>query len=264
LHYNIEIYQTDGGRAGTYQEASLQYYSNRQDRPRALRVALGLMALPLPFQPETFRPTNQHYAVWDQTVGGNPFAFFDPKNQLQLGLGRETRGTSVTLAAVQGREKHSFVPERGLDTMLALKHVAGPLVFNAFTYSGVRALPGGDDRFTRSGFALNLYTGRLSFENFLQQGFNTNANGDGAGIHSSGGFSQLRYGFPNRTELLARYDGVAATDGTFGRAFIFGAARRFGRGFRVEAEDVLSTSPTHNALGIVFDFSLTNGSGASY
>ena len=44
--------------------------------------------VPLPVDPESFRETAQHYAIFDRTIGENPFNFFESK----IGV---PRGTSL-------------------------------------------------------------------------------------------------------------------------------------------------------------------------
>ena len=102
-----QFYITDGGRPGSTREAWVQYSSPGAFAGAPVRATLGAITLPLPVDPETFRQTNQHYAVFDQTVGANPFALIDPRNAASLAFGSPVRGPSATLVAVQGHDPHS-------------------------------------------------------------------------------------------------------------------------------------------------------------
>ena len=87
-----QFYLTDGGRPGSVREAWVQYAPHGTIGGAPLRVTAGSITLPLPVDPETFRQTNEHYAIFDQTVGANPFAFIDARLERTFALRAEAIG----------------------------------------------------------------------------------------------------------------------------------------------------------------------------
>ena len=262
-----QLYMIDGGRNGSMREAWVQYESPGSFAGAPVRATAGSITLPLPVDPETFRQTNQHYAVFDQTVGANPFAFIDPRNAASIALGNPVRGPAITVVAAQGHDPHSGLAQTGTDRMFQAQEAFGGLVVSVYDYAGRRDLgPVGDD-FRRRAFGVNLYRGRLAVETLLQTGFDTSPNGDGVGVASSGGFLQLRYQLPRATFAIVRYDGVNDTGGSgFGRSLTIGVNRLISRGVRVGLEDVIRHGPqaTHT-LNATLGFGISNtriGSGA--
>ena len=262
-----QFYLIDGGRNGSTREAWLQYASPGSFAGAPVRATVGSITLPLPVDPETFRQTNQHYAVFDQTVGANPFAFIDPRNAASIALGNPVRGPAMTLVAAQGHDPHSGMAQTGTDRMFQAQEAFGGVVLSIYDYAGRRELGPIGDNFRRRAFGVNLYRGRLAVETLLQTGFDTSPNGDGVGVASSGGFLQLRYQLPRGTFAIVRYDGVNDTSGTgFGRSLTIGATRLLSRGVRVGMEDVIRHGPqaTHT-LNATLGFGVSNtrqGSGA--
>jgi hypothetical protein len=262
-----QLYLIDGGRPGSTREAWIQYASPGSFAGAPVRATVGSITLPLPVHPETFRQTNRHYAVFDQTVGANPFAFIDPRNAASLALGSPVRGPSVTLVAAQGHDPHSGLSQTGTDRMIAAQEAIGGLVLSAYDYAGRRELGAIGDDFRRRAVGVNLYRGRLAVETLLQTGFNTSPNGDGVGIASSGGFLQLRYQLPRATFVIVRYDGVDDTSGgAFARSLTIGATRLVSQGMRVGLEDVIAHGPrTTHTLNATLGFGVSSarvGSGA--
>jgi hypothetical protein len=261
-----DFYMLDGGRPGSTREAWAQYSSPGSLAGAPVRLTVGAITLPLPDDPETFRQTNQHYAIWDQTVGANPFTFIDPHNAAMLALGSPVRGPSVSLLAVQGHDQLSGLPRTGTDRMMQAQEALGGVVVSAYDYADRRALGPIGDAFRRDGVGLNLYRGNLAVEGVLQTGFDTSPNGDGVGIASSGGFLQLRYHLPRATFLILRYDGVNDTSGNFSRSLTIAASRLVSRGLRLEVEDVVQHGGrTTNTLNSSLGFGVSNtriGSGA--
>jgi hypothetical protein len=267
LSVAAQFYLIDGGRPGSTREAWIQYASPGSFAGAPVRATVGSITLPLPVDPETFRQTNNHYAIFDQTVGANPFALIDPRNAASLALGSPVRGPSMTFVAAQGHDPHSGLPRTGTDRMVQAQEAIGGLVVSAYEYAGRRELgPIGDD-FRRRALGLNLYRGRLAVETLLQTGFDTSPDGDGIGVASSGGFVQLRYQLPRATFAIVRYDGVNDTSGGgFARSLTIGANRLISRGVRVGLEDVIrhDTRTTHT-LNATVGFGVSNtrlGSGA--
>lgn len=251
LSYNSEVYLLDGGRIGSGREAWLEYQSRQTQRlPVTLRA--GLQVLPIPVDPERFRETNAHYALYDQTVGSNPFTFFDPHNALRVSLGHETHGLYASFLGVDPHDPASSLARGPMDRMAALQDTLGENVLSAYRYDGTRVLPGGNDRFTRTGYGYATYRGRATVTAVLQQGFDSNAGAGRFETSSSGGFVQGRYQISTTGFAIARYDGVNDSAGNFSRSFTFGGGAIFARAFRVEIEDSVTHVPqTHNALSIV-------------
>ncbi|HEY4438961.1 MAG TPA: hypothetical protein VGN14_00815 [Candidatus Elarobacter sp.] len=261
-----QFYTTDGGVPGSTREAWVQYLSPGNFAGGPVRLTVGSITLPLPVDPETFRQTNNHYAIFDQTVGANTFAFIDPRNAASLGLGSPVRGPSATFVAAQGHDPHSGMPVTGTDRMIQVQEAVGGLVVSGYDYRGRRSLGAIDDAFKRQGVGLNLYRGRLAIETLLQTGFDTSPNGDGLGISSSGGYAQLRYQLPHATFALLRYDGVNDSEGNFSRSLTVGLTHLLTRGLRVGAEDVITHVPqAKHTLALTLGFGVSNtkvGSGA--
>ncbi len=261
-----QFYVLDGGRPGSTREAWMQYASPGAFAGAPVRLTVGAITLPLPDDPETFRQTNQHYAIWDQTVGANPFTFIDPHNAAMLALGSPVRGPSISIVAAQGHDQLSGLPQTGTDRMMQAQEAFRGVVLSAYNYAGRRELgPIGDD-FQRNGIGLNVYRGNLAVEGVLQTGFDTSPNGDGVGIASSGGFLQLRYHLPRATFIILRYDGVNDTSGNFSRSLTIAASRLITSGLRLEVEDVVQHGGrTTNTFNSSLGFGISNtriGSGA--
>ena len=261
-----QFYTTDGGVPGSTREAWVQYATRGTFAGAPVRLTTGSITLPLPVDPETFRQTNEHYAIFDQTVGANPFAFIDPRNAASLALGSPVRGPSVTLVAAQGHDPHSGLPQTGVDRMLQVQQATGGVVLSVYDYAGRRSLGPIGEAFRRDGVGLNFYRGRLALETLLQTGYDTSPNGDGVGIASSGGFAQLRYQLPHATFALLRYEGVSDTGGSFSRSLTVGMTHLLGRGLRAGVEDVIQHNPrTTHTLNLTLGFGVSNtrvGSGA--
>ncbi|MDQ6941749.1 MAG: hypothetical protein M3169_04440 [Candidatus Eremiobacteraeota bacterium] len=234
--YFAEQYVVDGGVPGR----SRDFWAAWRATPDGARIPLtvrgGQFTLDLPVDPETFRETTDHFAIWDQTAGGNPFAFFEPKMGLSVTAGDEGRGLSASVAALRGREAGSGLPARGLDRALYVRHVMPNVVLTAYRYDGTRPVDGVDDRFRRTGYGVAITRGRAQFDAVYQHGFDTHASAGGA-LVSSGGFAQLRYELDARWFALARYDGTQDTG--FARALTAGFGYRVARNARLNAFDTL-------------------------
>lgn len=242
LSYFFEQYLVDGGAPGARREA---WASLRLD-PDAARIPLALRAgsftLPLPLDPETFRESYQHYAVWDQVVGVNPFTFFAPKIGVSALAGNRGRGTSLIAAALQGHDEQSGLPARGIDTMFSVQHVMGPVTLSAYHYAGTR--PGlVADAFARQGAGAVLVSGRFEVDSVFQTGHDSSADGAGVAARSAGGFSQIRYQFSPYVFGLARYEGTADGTGAFSRDFVGLLGTRIGHRERLTIEDVVQHVP---------------------
>jgi hypothetical protein len=261
-----QFYVVDGGQIGAVREAWAQYSTRGAFGGAPVRFTLGSITLPLPVDPETFRQTNQHYAVFDQTVGANPFTLIDPHNAATIAVGNPVRGSSATFVAADGHDKQSGLPRNGTDRMIQAQEAIGGVVLSVYDYMGERRLGDVPDAFQRRGAGLNYYHGRLAVETLLQTGFNSSPNGDGAGIASSGGFAQVRWQLPRGTFAIVRYDGVNDSSGGFGRTLTVGGTRLLSRGLAFEAEDVIARGErTTHTLNASLRFGVSNtriGSGA--
>ena len=264
ITYFVQPYVVDGGVPGSMREAWVQYSTRGLFHGAPVRLTAGAVTLPLPVDPETFRQTNQHYAIFDQTVGANPFNLIDPHNAVTLGVGNEVHGTSIVTALVQSHDQLSGLASAGSDRMVYAQHAMGGLTLAAYAYDGKRDVGPVLDEFRRHALALNAYRGRWALETLLQTGYDSSPNGDGVGAASSGGYAQLRYRFDSATFGIVRYDGVADTTGTFERSLTVAATRRIGKGLRLGAEDVIrhgerTTHEFHATLG----FGITNSKAGS-
>ncbi len=255
----VQPYVIDGGRPGAMREAWAQYMSHGGLRGEPVRLTAGSLTLPLPVDPETFRQTNNHYAIFDQAVGGNPFTLIDPHNAVSVGLGNEAHGTSMTTAFVQAHDKNSGLASAGTDMMVYAQHAMGGVTVGGYAYDGHRNLGPVMDDFHRRAVAVNAYRGRWALETLMQTGYDSSPNGDGVGIGSSSGYAQVRYRFDSATFGIVRYDGVSDTSGSFERSLTVAATRRIGKWLRLGAEDVIRHGgATTNQLNLTLGFGMTN------
>ena len=248
LSYFFEQYLVDGGRPGSTRDAWVSY-SARPFAERPFALTLGSFTLPLPVEPETFRDSAQHYAIFDQTVGNNPFNFFDDKIGTSIAYGNPERGSSATFALLQGHDRQSGLQTTGLDTMLYAQHAAGPLTLSAYRYGGTRALGLLADRFWRQGYGLSAVRSKLSVDAVVQTGNDTHASAGGNALQSSGGFLQLRYEMNNPSYFIYRLDGTNDPTNGFARSSVFLYGRRFSHNTRFTVENDLSHTPrTRNTM----------------
>jgi hypothetical protein len=242
--YFAEQYVVDGGLPGRTRDLWAGWRAAPDGARIPVTVRGGQFTLDLPLDPETFRETTDHYAVWDQTAGGNPFSFFAPKMGLTASVGDQSRGLSASAAALRGHEPASGLPTRGIDRYLYLQHSGPNLVLSAYRYDGTRPVDGADDRFWREGYGAVLVQGRMRVDAVYQHGYDVHADRDGA-LRSSGAFVQFRYEPAPRWFALARYD--ATHDRSFARALIAGAGYRVARNARLTVFDTLHTDSATGA-----------------
>jgi hypothetical protein len=249
-NYFVEQYIVDGGVHGNLREAWFNARLTPPDAAVPFDLRAGQCTLPLPVDPESFRETAKHYAVFDQTVGANPFNFFDPKPGLSAHFGRYDRGLNFEFSALEGHDVQSGLPAAGIDLMQTVHELLGPLDLSMYRYAGRRNIapgmldPGGvsDDRFTRTGLGLRFAAGRWTSESVLQQNTDTNIDGLGTALHSSGGFSQLRYAITTKLFGLVRYDGTNDDSG-FSRSTTALLGYRLSHNSRITIEDVIAHDP---------------------
>jgi hypothetical protein len=234
--YFAEQYAVDGGLPGRTRDLWAAWRITPDSARIPVSIRGGQFTLDLPVDPETFRETTDHYAIWDQTAGENPFAFFEPKAGLTVSAGDQGRGFSGSVAAVRGHEPGSGLPSRGIDRYLYAQHAAGNVLLSAYRYDGARPVDGTDDRFWRAGAGLSITQGRARFDAVYQRGYDAHASADGA-LVSSGAFAQLRYDLSSRMFAIARYDGTQ--DSAFSRALIAGAGYRLAHNARLTVFDTV-------------------------
>jgi len=193
-------------------------------------LQLGQFTLPLPSDPETARPTENHYAIFDQTVGGNPFNLFDDRIGVNAGYGNRFAG--VRALALKGG-----------DTMFAAR--IGPAAFSlsAYQYRGVRTFGPVADSFVRRAVALTSSAGKLQTAFLIQTGNDSSPFGFGDPASSSGGYLQEEWTAGDRWSATARYDGTDGPDGLFRSTTLSLSYRPYDRA-RWTIEYVLETQPS--------------------
>lgn len=196
--YYAEQYLVDGGRPGKTRDAYLEYLSDPMQAWKGTggvgvrwEALAGQFTLPLPVDPETMRPTENHYAVFDQIVGDNPFNFFDPR--IGIDVGAVLRDAELRVLFIKGHDPQSGLPTAKPDTMFAARLGSDRLALFGYAYLGTRPLGQTNDAFRRRGIALKSVTGRSRFTALLQTGLDTDANAAGNAVFSSGGFVQEEY-----------------------------------------------------------------------
>jgi len=247
-----EQYVVDGGEPGALRDLWINDRLNPWNAKIPAYVQAGSFTLPLPVDPETFRETYQHYTIYDQTVGENPFNFFDPKAGVKVTFGDTLRGFNAQLFAGPGYDRLSGLAKTGTDTMAFLTDVMGPATPGFYHYAGERPTAAGSlDHFTRNGYSIVIETGRWTSESLLQSGWDSDS-GNGSGAASNGGFTQLRYAFDRRLFALARYEGTSETlPETFTRDGVVLLGYGLTRNSRITIEDVISHSPqTNNTMNL--------------
>ena len=240
-NYFFEQYVLDGGLHGNIREAWVGSFVTSLDARIPIYVRGGQFTLPVPVDPESFRESAAHYAVFDQTIGANTFNFFDPKFGVSARLGQTDRGFNLELSALNGHDPQNGLPTIGLDTMAVLHDVMGPFDLSVYRYAGRRGEA--SDTFTRTGIGLRYNHGRWTSESVLQENRDANADGRGTAEHSSGGFTQLRYAITPKLFTLARVDGTQAATNGFTRSLTTLLGYRLSHNARVTLEDVLVRAP---------------------
>lgn len=249
--YFVEQYVVDGGEQGLLRDAWVDDRVNSWNARVPVSVQAGSFTLPLPVDPETFRETAQHYALFDQAIGNNPFTFFDPKIGVKATIGDTLRGMSLQAFAGPGHDRQSGLATIGTDTMLALGDAMGGATPSIYRYRGVRPDPSGvDDHFVRTGYALVASAGRWTSESVLQTGWDSSVNG--VGVASSGGLTQLRYAFNRRCFALARYESTNDANGV-ARDGVIALGYAPLRNARVTVEDAIAhPGYTTNTMNLQF------------
>ncbi|HEY8296822.1 MAG TPA: hypothetical protein VIG32_02200 [Candidatus Baltobacteraceae bacterium] len=246
LNYRVEQYAIDGGRIGSTRDAYVAYSSDplaawRETRRPTIGVTVGQFTLPLPDDPETMRPTQNHYAVFDQTVGSNPFVFFDDRLGVQIG------------ASLRDADAHLVAATNG-DRMLAARVGTPELSLHGYAYRGARALGTVRDAFWRRGVAVTSVRGKARTSLLAQTGKDSSADGRGNAAFSSGGYAQEEWAFSDRLIGVVRYDS-ANTAGSPLRSTTFALNFRPFDRVRFSVEGVFATRPaTQRTLNVAWLF----------
>jgi hypothetical protein len=253
-NYFVEQYLVDGGEPGLLRDLWVNYRANPWTEETPIWAQAGQFTLPLPVDPETFRETYQHYAIYDQQVGNNPFDFFTPKFGGKISVGDTLNGTNVQLFAGPGHDRQSGLVTLGTDFMGYGQQVVGPFTFSLYHYQGER--PDGPnfvDRFNRTGYGLVFNKGKWTSESLYQIGYDTNCQATFSGCPSSGGFTQLRYAMSPRLFALARYEGTDDPTGGFTRDGVLLLGYGPTHNSRITIEDVIAHVPrTTNTMNLQF------------
>ena len=254
--YLAEQYVVDGGMPGLLRDGWVIDRINPWSARIPVYVQGGQFTLPLPVDPETFRDTYQHYAIYDQTVGQNPFTFFDPKIGARVSFGDPLRGLNAQFFAGPGHDRQSGLATTGTDWMGYAQQAMGPLALSLYRYEGTRPLADGSlNRFGRTGYAV-VYDDhkRWEIDNVLQTGWDSNCEISGfAGCSSSGGFTQLRYAFNKRLYALGRYEGTNDPSNGFSRDAVLLLGYGPTENSRVTLEDVIEhAAQTAHTLNLQF------------
>jgi hypothetical protein len=239
--YFAEVYAVDGGVPGVARDVWYAYRATSDGARIPVTLRAGQFTLPLPLDPEAFRETTEHYAIWDQTAGQNPFNFFSPKIGGQIAIGNPARALAGTVNFLQGHDTQSGLPAHGVDTMVTLRRDLGDWSLTAYRYDGSRSLHGSGfndtqqvdyrDRFWRNGFGVTWARGATEVDAVYQTGNDTAADVYGNALLSSGGFLQLRRALGTRAFAIARWD--ATQDASFGRLITAGLGYRLSRNTRL-------------------------------
>ncbi len=257
--YLVEQYVVDGGLPGLTRDAWVYDRVNPWSARIPVYVQAGSFTLPLAVDPETFRDTYQNYTPYVQTVGSNPFNFFDPKVGVRLSVGDPLRGLNGQIFVGPGHDRQSGLPTDGTDSMGYAQDAIGPLTLSTYRYQGVRPTPAGPDNFWRMGYGI-VYDqwGRLSSETVLQQGWDSTCGvSPSAGCSSSGGFTQVRYQFNRRLFVLGRYEGTNDTVTGLSRDGVLLIGYGPTENSRVTIEDVIQHIPqTTHTMNAQFSLAL--------
>lgn len=244
FNYFLEQYAIDGGTPGLPRDAWLQYNSGES------HIRAGQFTLPLPVDPETQRDTESHYLAFDQTVGDNRFAFFDPRAGIDAYIDRGD--LSAHLVAAQSSDRQSGNAPAGIDLMGALSKSSGPSTFYAYRYQGQRLLSGTRDAFYRQGFGAQYEFQKLTLTGVVQHGYDGDP-GSGSAAASSASFVEARYAFSDSLAAVARYD--RAWDAISGSQHqtVLSLVARPARNMRFTVEDQITHHHTLN-LGWLFAY----------
>jgi hypothetical protein len=208
VSYRLEQYLIDGGVPGLTRDAFLHFTSRPTfgDSAPSLRLTGGQFTLPLPVDPETQRETINHYQIFDQKVGDNPFDFFNDGLGADVAYGREVGGTEIEVLALKGHDPQSGLPTSGIDTGVYAQSSGRVATVSIYAHAGTRRFASVTDAFHREGFGATFAIGKADLNLIAQLGDDRHANGVGVPASSSGGFAQVRWAFSPALTALSRYD----------------------------------------------------------
>lgn len=240
--YRLEQYLVDGGVPGLTRDAWLQFNSRPAfgDHGAALHITAGQFTLPLPVDPETQRETINHYQIFDQRVGANPFDFFNDGMGADIAFGRDANGTVFHALALKGHDPQSGLPTSGVDAMAYVQSAGSNVVGSAYYYVGTRRFGSVVDGFNRQGLGASLSFGKLQTDLVVQRGDDSAATALGAPATSSGGFAQVRWAFSPALTALCRYDSTDDSLAGLRESLTTSFVVRVRRNAKVTIEDVLT------------------------
>ena len=211
--YRMEQYIVDGGEPGLTRDAWLAYASRPAfgDTAPSLRFTAGQFTLPLPVDPETQRETINHYLIYDQQVGNNPFDFFNDGIGVDAAYGRQVNGSEVELLVLKGHDPLSGLPTSGASTMTYAQTTASGATFSLYALRGMRSFGSVTDEFYRESAGLTFVAGKLQTDLVAQRGGDGAADFAATPASSGGGFAQARWAFSPAVTALARYDFTSDT-----------------------------------------------------
>ena len=250
VSYRLEQYIVDGGEPGLTRDAFLFYTSRPAfgDTAPSLRLTGGQFTLPLPVDPETQRETINHYQIYDQRVGQNPFDFFNDGIGADVAYGREVDGTEVEVLALKGHDPQSGLPTSGVDSGLYARTGGNIAAASLYTHFGTRRFGAIVDSFSREGLGATLSVGKAELVLVGQIGYDAHADSAGAPAHSSGGFAQARWAFSPGLTALARYDSTYDPYNGIAQSLTATLVARLRRNCKITVEDVYyGTHQTLNA-----------------
>ena len=208
--FYLEQYVIDGGEPGRPRDMWVDFdqYASPDQYGTALHAKLGEFTLPLLYDPETQRPTIAGYGVYSQTVGANPFNFFQDGLGSDLSLTNDRNGIEAHLVLAESYIPQSGIPDGGINVMGTYSQTfANYLTLQAYRYQGQIPLTPIEDRFWREGVQALYQRERFGFLAVdIQTGYDRSNDGYGLGILSSGGFLQTSWTFNSAVSLYARYD----------------------------------------------------------
>jgi hypothetical protein len=237
LSYFVEQYVIDGGRPGVTRDAWLAL-------DNIVSVKLGQFTLPLADDPETERDTLAHYAAFDQTVGANPFNFFNQHIGMDVSIGSPSR-SSLHVLALKGHDPLSGLRSEGVDRMAYAQTNTGSFLLSILRYDGRRPLGSVDDTFWRQTYGVTSRNGKVELDGLLSRGRDSSADGMGSVAGSSAGFAQVHFEFSSAIAAVARYEGTHDDLSGCRRAFTAALISRPARNMRFTLEGSFSRgSPT--------------------
>ena len=240
VSYRLEQYLVDGGVPGLTRDAFLFFTSRPAfgDPAPSLRLTGGQFTLPLPVDPETQRETINHYQVFDQKVGENPFDFFNDGLGMDIAYGRQANGTEIEALALKGHDPQSGLPTSGVDTGIYAQSNGKVATLSLYGHVGTRRFSSVTDVFHREGLGATFVFGKAEVNLVGQLGNDSHANSTGEAASSSGGFAQVRWAFSPALTALSRYDSTYDPFSGLQQSLTTTLVVRLRRNYKLTLEDV--------------------------